>query len=169
MLSRITSSWVFSTSKDRDTIISLGNLFPARDHPHSRKLHVVFIRRYRDSIEESVSDWFSSCSVWIGSTGRTLWGTYLQLCSLWGYPTNYPRKPNCWQQPAVHTNQELLHSKVRLYPNQVCSMGQPSLSQTLPNSSNLQDSDHKLWREQQLISPLRLVWHLNRKQLSWTI
>lgn len=106
MLSRITSSWVFSTSKDRDTIISLGNLFPARDHPHSRKLHVVFIRRYRDSIEESVSDWFSSCSVWIGSTWRTLWGTYLQLCSLCGYSTNCPRKPNCWQQPAVHTNQE---------------------------------------------------------------
>jgi len=28
----------------------------APDHPHSRKLHTVFIRRYRDSLEESLTD-----------------------------------------------------------------------------------------------------------------
>lgn len=54
-----------------------------------------------------------------------------------GYSTNCPRNPNCWQQPAVHTNQKLLHSEVRLYPHQVCSMGQwPTFS--IPNSPELQ-------------------------------
>lgn len=52
-------------------------------------------------------------------------------------PQTLPESLNCRQQPAVHTKQELLHSKARLYPNQVCRMGQWTTF-CAPNSAKLQ-------------------------------
>lgn len=129
----------------------LGNLIQAHEHPHSRTLYMVFIQRYRDSLEEPSPAWLPSCSVWSASAGRTWFGTHLQLCSPPGYSTTVPESPAAGQAIPCSPHQPGATAlKGQAVPNRAAggTKGQPSLSQTLPNSRDLQDSDHKLWKEQ---------------------